>query len=68
MDGQPEETSGLLALRELALDLHWSWNHASDRLWKKYGRKLGQYTFFTNERLYGQYGLAKLPMYSARSR
>lgn len=37
-------------------------------LWKKYGRKLGQYTFFTNERLYGQYGLAKLPMYSARSR
>lgn len=35
MDGQPEETSGLLALRELALDLHWSWNHASDRLWRE---------------------------------
>ena len=37
-------------------------------LWKKYGRTLGQYTFFTTERLYGQYGLAKLPLYSARSR
>ncbi len=37
-------------------------------LWQKYGRKLGEYTFFTTERLYGQYGLAKLPLYRARSR
>jgi hypothetical protein len=37
-------------------------------LWKKYGRKHGKYTFFTNERLHGQYGLAKLPLYSAWSR
>ena len=30
-------------------------------LWKKYKRKLGCYTFFTDDRLYGQYGLWKMP-------
>lgn len=37
-------------------------------LWKKYGRTLGYYTFFTNERLQGQYGLFVLPSYAPRSR
>jgi starch phosphorylase len=22
------------SLRELAMDLHWSWNHATDKIWK----------------------------------
>jgi len=30
-------------------------------LWRKYGRKLGLYTFFTDDRLHGQYQLFKLP-------
>ena len=30
-------------------------------LWGKYDRKLGGYTFFTNERIYGQYQLWKMP-------
>jgi group II intron reverse transcriptase/maturase len=30
-------------------------------LWGKYDRKLGCYTFFTNERIYGQYQLWKMP-------
>lgn len=30
-------------------------------LWQKYDRKLGRYSFFTNERLYGQYQLWKMP-------
>lgn len=37
-------------------------------LWKKYGRTLGYYTFFTNERLQGQYQLFTLPSYAPRSR
>jgi RNA-directed DNA polymerase len=37
-------------------------------LWEKYGRRLGPYTFFTNERLYGQYGLAQLPLHRAPNR
>lgn len=30
-------------------------------LWGKYDRKLGCYTFFTSERIYGQYQLWKMP-------
>lgn len=37
-------------------------------LWKKYDRTLGYYTFFTNERLQGQYGLATLPAHAPRNR
>lgn len=37
-------------------------------LWKKYGRTLGYHTFFTNERLQGQYQLFVLPSYAPRSR
>ncbi len=28
-------TSGFDALMELALDLHWSWNHSSDEIWRQ---------------------------------
>ena len=37
-------------------------------LWKKYGRTLGYYTFFTNDRLQGQYQLFTLPAYAPRNR
>jgi group II intron reverse transcriptase/maturase len=37
-------------------------------LWKKYGRTLGYYTFFTNDRLQGQYQLFTLPSYAPRRR
>ena len=30
-------------------------------LWKKYDKTLGRYTFFTSDRLHGQYQLWKLP-------
>ena len=30
-----DQTSGYDALSELALDLRWSWNHATDSIWKK---------------------------------
>ncbi len=37
-------------------------------LWKKYGRTLGYHTFFTNDRLQGQYQLFTLPSYAPRCR
>jgi group II intron reverse transcriptase/maturase len=37
-------------------------------LWKKYGRTLGYHTFFTNDRLQGQYQLFTLPLYAPRNR
>jgi group II intron reverse transcriptase/maturase len=37
-------------------------------LWKKYDRTLGRYTFFTNERLQGQYSLFALPSHAPHSR
>lgn len=37
-------------------------------LWKKYGRTLGYYTFFTNDRLQGQYQLFTLPAHAPRNR
>jgi hypothetical protein len=30
-------------------------------LWKKYDKTLGRYTFFTSDRLHGQYQLWKIP-------
>jgi hypothetical protein len=36
-------------------------------LWKKYGRTLGYYTFFTNDRLQGQYQLFTLPSHAPRA-
>ena len=34
--GQPAGL-GIDALKELALNLHWSWNHAADELWEASG-------------------------------
>jgi starch phosphorylase len=31
---EPEKLEGMNALSELALNLHWSWNHAADDLWQ----------------------------------
>jgi glycogen phosphorylase len=31
----PTEVEGFDALAELALDLHWSWNHHADKLWRR---------------------------------
>ena len=34
----------LLILEELACDLHWSWNHASDQLWRRLNTKVWEQT------------------------
>jgi starch phosphorylase len=31
----PTEIEGVDSLAELALDLHWSWNHATDAIWRR---------------------------------
>ena len=31
----PAQVEGFKALTELTLDLHWSWNHAADELWRQ---------------------------------
>lgn len=41
----PQNHSGLItALQELALDLHWSWSHATDAIWKKLDAVLWELT------------------------
>src|ERR1700691_2422411 len=35
---------GMDALAELALNLHWSWNHASDEIWESLDPELWQRT------------------------
>ena len=30
----PTDIDGVDSLAELALDLHWSWNHATDEVWR----------------------------------
>jgi starch phosphorylase len=37
-------TLGIEALNELALNLHWSWNHEADALWKALDRSLWETT------------------------
>jgi group II intron reverse transcriptase/maturase len=39
----------------------WVQNRFRLWLWKKYDKTLGRYTFFTSDRLYGQYQLWKMP-------
>ncbi len=34
----------LLVLQELSSDLHWSWNHASDQLWRRLNAKVWEQT------------------------
>ena len=31
----PTDVEGFDSLAELALDLHWSWNHATDEVWRQ---------------------------------
>ena len=31
----PTEIEGFDSLAELALDMHWSWNHATDEVWRQ---------------------------------
>jgi starch phosphorylase len=31
----PTEIEGFDSLSELALDMHWSWNHATDEVWRQ---------------------------------
>ncbi len=36
----PTEIEGFDSLAELALDMHWSWNHATDEVWRELDAKL----------------------------
>jgi glycogen phosphorylase len=38
--GDADDRAGLALLRELALDLRWSWNHATDELWSQLAPEL----------------------------
>ena len=39
-----EEIDGFDSLAELALDLHWSWNHATDEVWRQLDPELWEFT------------------------
>jgi len=47
---------------------HWLNERLRGWLWQKYNRTLGFYTFFTNERLQGQYGFVSLPTHAPQRR
>ena len=40
----PTEIEGFDSLAELALDLRWSWNHATDEVWRQLGSELWETT------------------------
>ncbi len=40
----PTEIEGFDSLAELALDLHWSWNHATDEVWRDLDPRLWEIT------------------------
>src|SRR5450755_1506154 len=40
----PTEIEGFDSLAELALDMHWSWNHATDEVWRQLDPKLWEIT------------------------
>ena len=40
----PTEIEGFASLAELALDMHWSWNHATDEVWRQLDPKLWEIT------------------------
>ncbi len=40
----PIEIEGFDSLAELALDMHWSWNHAIDEVWRQFDPKLWEVT------------------------
>ena len=39
-----EGVEGFDSLAELALDLHWSWNHATDEVWRQLDAELWEFT------------------------
>jgi starch phosphorylase len=40
----PTEIEGVDSLAELALDMHWSWNHATDEVWRQLDPELWEIT------------------------
>jgi starch phosphorylase len=44
LPGGPSGNGGVDALAELALNLHWSWNHAADELWRSLDAELWETT------------------------
>ena len=40
----PEDIEGFNSLAELALDMRWSWNHATDKIWRKLDSELWEIT------------------------
>ena len=40
----PTDIGGFGSLAELALDLHWSWNHATDEVWRQLDPRLWEIT------------------------
>lgn len=40
----PVKVDDIESLIEIALDLHWSWNHASDQIWRKLDARLWELT------------------------
>ena len=40
----PTDIEGVDSLAELALDLHWSWNHATDEIWRTLDPTLWEFT------------------------
>ena len=40
----PMELEGFDSLTELALDLRWSWNHATDEVWRQLDSELWEFT------------------------
>jgi hypothetical protein len=40
----PTEIEGFDSLAELALDMHWSWNHATDEVWRQLDAELWKIT------------------------
>ena len=41
----PTEVDGFDSLAELALDMHWYWNHAADAVWKRLDPVLWELTY-----------------------
>lgn len=40
----PAEIEGFDVLAELALDMWWSWNHATDEVWRQLDAELWEFT------------------------
>lgn len=43
-DLRPTEVEGFDSLAELALDMRWSWNHATDQVWRRLDPELWEIT------------------------